>query len=292
MATSSNRTINSNIRNSQNFLSLDIWQRDLFQGMIAVADDQGRLPGSAAMVRSKIWPSDDVTLDFVQKNIDALANHTDPFIFVYTVNGISYIQIINWWKWQPGQWYGPSPIPAPDGWRDRCRYHGKGDKIITLNWTGQGGFVTENTSPILIQDSGLDRHLDSGLSCPSGDGETEGESETDGDGVGDDFPAAGKQERVDAALLTSPQQIKIWNSALGVIQQEMPKAEFDAYIRPLKLGSMDGNQLKVLAMNTPVRDWVRKRAGPQLQNALKGFAGCEINLLIESDVQEMERTKT
>ncbi len=96
----------------------------------------------------------------------------------------------------------------------------------------------------------------------------------------------------EAALLTRPQQTKIWNSALGEIQKEMPRADFEAYIRPLKLGNMVGNQLKVLAMNTPTRDWVRKRAGPQLQNALKGFAGFEIKLLIESDVQELERTKT
>ena len=98
------RTIVEGIRRSETFGALNFECRDLFQGLIEVADDQGRQPGTATAVRSEVWPYDDIPAARVQDDLDILASGPDPFIKIYKVDGKTYIQIINWWTYQQMQW--------------------------------------------------------------------------------------------------------------------------------------------------------------------------------------------
>lgn len=132
------RVIDSKIRSSQSFSALSYRQRDLWQGVIETADDQGRHPGVAAFVRSAVWPYDDVKLVDVEGDLQALEEA--GYIYRYEVDGMIYLQIIKWWKYQQMQWAGPSDYPPPNGWTDRLRYHGKGNVITKENWDHPGGF--------------------------------------------------------------------------------------------------------------------------------------------------------
>ncbi len=63
------RIIDSKIRSSQTFASFNMRQRDLWHGLIACADDQGRMPGVPAYVRSVVWPYDDISLKDVEADL-------------------------------------------------------------------------------------------------------------------------------------------------------------------------------------------------------------------------------
>jgi hypothetical protein len=136
---SKKRIVDSRIRQSQTFHSLTYRQRDLWQGMIAVADDQGRLPGTPALVRSAVWPNDDITLKEVADDLEALEQLGN--VLIYSTNSGTFCQLVNWWKYQVPQWAGPSDYPAPPGWTDRMRYHGKKHEVMTENWDTPGGFI-------------------------------------------------------------------------------------------------------------------------------------------------------
>lgn len=137
------RGISKEMRLSQTFSRLSLRQRDLWHGLICTADDQGRLPGLPAAVRSLVWPYDDVKLDEVEEDLNVLSALGN--ILMYSVGDEMYIQILNWWEYQNMQWAAASMWPAPGGWTDRVRHHGKKRVIITENWDHPGGFkVKEN----------------------------------------------------------------------------------------------------------------------------------------------------
>jgi len=144
---SKKRALDSTIRTSQTFAALSYRQRDLWQGLIAIADDQGRLPGFAAYVRSRVWPFDDIPLAEVEADLDRLIEL--DMILKYEAEGKTFIQLINWWKYQSPQWAGASDYPAPPGWTDRTRYHGKEHLIITENWDKPGGFTISKATAAL-----------------------------------------------------------------------------------------------------------------------------------------------
>lgn len=169
------RAIDTKIRKSQTYFRLTYRQRDLWHGLIESADDQGRMPGLATYIRSAVWPYDDISIDEIDKDIQVLLD--GDFIMLYEKDGDKYLQIINWWKYQSGAWAGKSDHPEPDGWIDRCRYHGKGNNIVTKNWDSQGGFKN--------QDSALHSRQDSPLPCNDDDVNDEEDVNDDGDGKDD-----------------------------------------------------------------------------------------------------------
>ena len=146
------------------FAALDHRQRDLWHGLITVADDQGRVLGVPANVRSEVWPMDDVTLEQVDQDLGALIE--EMMILIYQVKNRPIIQIVNWWIYQAKQWAGPSDWPPPEGWVDRLRYHGAEHKIIIENWDQDGGFGAEN-------------HLENQVEHDLGNSVNEGEGEDD-----------------------------------------------------------------------------------------------------------------
>ena len=153
------RTIDPRIRASETFACLTYRQRDLWMGLILVCDDQGRLPGQAAYVRSTVWPYDDVPLSEVDGDLAALESLGN--ILRYRVDGRTFIQLVNWHKYQAdAEWLACSEYPAPEGWMDHARYHGKKNVILTLNWENrktsatlnQGSITKEENQPLPLRD--------------------------------------------------------------------------------------------------------------------------------------------
>lgn len=219
----SKRTVDSKIRSSYSFSRLTFRQRDLWHGLIETVDDQGRMPGEAAFVRSKVWAYDDVKLEEVQEDLDALIN--EEMILLYEIGGATYLQIINWWKYQSSaNWMGASNYPAPEGWEDRCRYHTKGNKIVTENWGRQGGF------------SNLHSELHSGLSCakPCDDVNGDVNGDDDGDVNGDVNGDGDKQNDNNPSLRT--ELLSIFSEKTSLSTEFLKKEDEDALSRMIKVG--------------------------------------------------------
>ncbi|WP_018130186.1 hypothetical protein, partial [Effusibacillus pohliae] len=86
--------------------------RLLFAGLISQADDEGRLPGRPALLRSLIFPYDEtITSDMVQGWLEQLMERN--LIVVYTVDNQTYIQVRNFLKHQTIKKPQPSKYPAP-----------------------------------------------------------------------------------------------------------------------------------------------------------------------------------
>lgn len=84
-----------------------------FIGLIsAMADDHGRLVGSARIVRGAVYPyDDDMTVAMIGEHLDVLA--AAGRIHRYSVNGDDYIQITNWSRHQRVDKPSPSLLPPP-----------------------------------------------------------------------------------------------------------------------------------------------------------------------------------
>ena len=138
---------------SETMASLTMQQRLLFIGLFSNADDQGRLRAHPSLIRSMVFPYEDVPIEDIQRDLGALKGiHS---IYVYAADDKPYLQIVNWWKYQSPQWAYPSDIPPPDGWHDRLRYR-RDDKIHTGNWP------TKEHPEVLANDLAKDLAKDDG----------------------------------------------------------------------------------------------------------------------------------
>jgi len=115
----------------EDFGSLTMMQRLLWDELVLLADDQGRMIGNLAWIRSQAFPYDDITLADIDTSLDALAKI--GWIIRYTIAKKPIIQIAHWWENQKMQWAQPSKLAAPNGWSDRIRYtHNR--KYVVSNW--------------------------------------------------------------------------------------------------------------------------------------------------------------
>lgn len=126
------RIITSGIWQDDFFGSLNMMQRLLWIGLFSkMADDQGRMIDNPQVISSFVFSYDGIPA----KEIDAALNvFTEAGKILRYVDGTKkYIQIINWWDHQQGQWAMPSKHPAPLEWQDRVRSYIKG-VYHELNW--------------------------------------------------------------------------------------------------------------------------------------------------------------
>ena len=126
------RMIHDCLWQSEGVASLTYRQRCLWIGLITTADDQGRAKAHPGIIRAAVFPFDDISQDEIAEDLAAI--ELIGMVLVYQVDGKHYYQVVKWWDYQKPQWVGPSDHPAPDGWKDRLRYHGKGHRVITENW--------------------------------------------------------------------------------------------------------------------------------------------------------------
>ena len=111
----------------------------LFPLLWANADDQGRLCGDPEEVKYTCCPNiDHITKADIPGLLEELQNN--HLIQVYETPVSAAIQLLDWWDIQRPQWAYPSEFPAPEGWRDRLRYHRSPTEVITQNWVPPGQF--------------------------------------------------------------------------------------------------------------------------------------------------------
>jgi len=160
------RMINGDTFEDEFFTTLSIFDRLLWIGCITkLADDQGRFRDNVALIRSNLFPMDDIPLNEIEKAIQLFS--IDGRILRYEKGGKKLIQIVNWWKHQKPRWASASNYPAPDGWVDRYRYHGEGNKIIESNWNSLGGFIDGYIADSIVcedEDEYEDKNEDEGKS--------------------------------------------------------------------------------------------------------------------------------
>lgn len=111
-----------------------------FVGLFSNADDQGRMKAHPALLRSRLYPYDDISIADVEEELQGIA--ATGAIQLYEVEGTRYLQITGWWKYQHPRWAWPSDIPAPDDWLDRVRYR-QGNKVVEDNWEGDSTVVPQ-----------------------------------------------------------------------------------------------------------------------------------------------------
>lgn len=154
------RMIDCSMWHNEHFAELPMGARLLQIGMINHADDQGRLKANPTLLKSQIFPYDDMGADEVQGWLDMMvANET---IILYIVNGKQYAQLVNWWKYQSLQYAQPSQYPRPTGWSDRIRKTITKGFIATCNWYTVEGAKLNDTcdmdgNPLTGNNSGPNR---------------------------------------------------------------------------------------------------------------------------------------
>ena len=84
--------------------------RLLFMGLISNADDTGRLPGNALLVKSMIFPYDNYTINKIDEWLKLLCQQ--KIIIRYKVDSQTYIQVVNFLKHQTINRPTTSKIPA------------------------------------------------------------------------------------------------------------------------------------------------------------------------------------
>lgn len=128
------RLISTEIWKSETIVKLGYLHRLQWIGLITTADDQGRGRAHPGLIRSAIFPLEDIDLETIETGMQAFAD--EGLITIYEGDGKQLYQITNWWEdgHQGGmRWAWPSKYPAPDGWADRLHYR-QGNKVVEENW--------------------------------------------------------------------------------------------------------------------------------------------------------------
>ena len=131
------RMIDPNFWQSEDVASLTIRQRLLLIGLFSNADDEGKLRGNPAFVRSTVFPYDDIPVQDIQADLDAIEGIGT--IKQYTVNGSKYIKLVNWRKFQRVDKPQKSMIPDPPGEGEsgnRSENHSENDSGISREPVG------------------------------------------------------------------------------------------------------------------------------------------------------------
>jgi len=90
-------------------------ERLLAAAIIANQDDDGRLRGDPAYLRSIAFLYDDYSLDQVKEMLNHLVL-VNPNIILYNNSGDDYIQLKRYSRYQKPRYYHPSKLPPPPGW--------------------------------------------------------------------------------------------------------------------------------------------------------------------------------
>ena len=124
----------------------------LFDRLVALADDQGRLQGDPLLVKAQCMPLiDKATIKAVDRWLGELADN--GMIHRYEAAGQQLVQVVKWWEHQAWMRHiYPSRWVAPEGWEDR--HKGAGEPPDDGTMPPQNGKVPQEDGS-LPPDDGL-----------------------------------------------------------------------------------------------------------------------------------------
>jgi len=150
---------------------LSMPERQLFAAMIANQDDDGRLKGHPAYLRSIAFPYDELTTEGVCQMRDHIAE-VNPNVIAYQNAGEDYIQLKRHKRYQKPRYYHPSKLPPPPGWpfeEDKdsdqtvTKQSPSGDQIVTKQHTEDRVGLGKG----LDLDKGRDKGIGRGRGAPT-----------------------------------------------------------------------------------------------------------------------------
>lgn len=94
------------------FASLDPVAQVLYIGCFSNADDEGRLLGDIAFLRSIVFPRATFSKKKLITSRDAMLKAM-PKLVLYVVSGVEYLCFTNWSEWQKPKYPSPSRLPSP-----------------------------------------------------------------------------------------------------------------------------------------------------------------------------------
>lgn len=106
------RMIDPEIWPDEWFGYLDYQKQILFIGIVTNADDEGRIIGTPAYLRTRIFPYKETTDKEIEVILQEFAE-TNPNFILYKVKNVSYIWLKQWRRYQKPQYPKPSRLPAP-----------------------------------------------------------------------------------------------------------------------------------------------------------------------------------
>lgn len=118
-------------------------ERLFFVGLFSLADDEGRLLGELAWLRSHIWQYHDVALEFVRRVRDNVVK-ANSNVVLYQVDGVEYIALLKWKEYQKPKYPTPSKLPPPperavaDLPQDSGNVSGSLPENSAMGWVGLG----------------------------------------------------------------------------------------------------------------------------------------------------------
>lgn len=74
----------------------------------------------------------------------------------------------------------------------------------------------------------------------------------------------------------------LWDKSINIIQKKISQQNFDTWIRPVKVTSLEGNQIYLSVPNKFFKDWLTENYTPVISEALSSVAGGEliVNFLV------------
>lgn len=150
------RNIKPGFFENEDLAEIALEGRIIFMALWCLADREGRLEDRPKRIAKKALPYDDCDGEAMMQ-----ALHDGGFIIRYEVDGVKYIQVVNFLKHQnPHHNESPSQIPAPEGYEPV-------PKRVYKKKTTDTGQAPEQAGTRPVQDQGLpDKNIvqDQGLS--------------------------------------------------------------------------------------------------------------------------------
>lgn len=274
------RNIDPCIRLSESVAQLTYRQRDLWTRLLLTVDDQGRFPANPLLIRANVWALDNIDIKEVEEELKTLEGL--EFILIYEVDGKRFLQIRKWQKYQrASEWLGQSEYPAPKGWQDRFRFHGKERKIIQSdNWSNSDSLLLPNN--LNTPSSPLPNELIAeNNSLPCEDVKEDVEIKVKNKDKGNEEIKVLPEKPL--LLHPSNDEIKIWNMVVGDLQSSgLSKADYDSYFKDLELIGEKNGLFTLKAINKFIAKLILARYGELLNQRLNGFLGSptSINIIV------------
>lgn len=103
-------------------------ERLFFIGCFSNADDEGRLLGNPAFLRSTVFPYDDISLEEIITVRDRVVAQCRNLV-LYVVDGVEYLAFTKWTEYQKPKYPKPSKLPPPPSPKADPKPRGSADDV-------------------------------------------------------------------------------------------------------------------------------------------------------------------